>query len=74
MPSHVSQRHAKQTGKTCCPRMPSASRQTIGAVLMTTPLLRSPEYRRLLEGRIAEQRAHWGTGYPLAGRALKLLG
>lgn len=38
------------------------------AVLMTTPPLRSPPYRRLLAQRIAEQRARWGEGYPLAGR------
>ena len=44
------------------------------AVLMTTPPLRSPEYRRLLAGRIAEQRARWGPDYPLAGRVDGLVG
>jgi len=44
------------------------------AVLMTTPPLRSPEYRKLLAQRIAEQRARWGGDYPLAGRALRLDG
>ena len=44
------------------------------AVLMTTPPLRSPEYRRLLAQRIAEQRERWGGDYPLAGRALRLGG
>jgi ribosomal-protein-alanine N-acetyltransferase len=42
------------------------------AVLMTTPRLRSPEYRRLFAQRIAEQRARWGSDYPFAERALKL--
>jgi len=44
------------------------------AVLMTTPPLRSPEYRRLLARRIEEQRARWGGDYPFAGRALRLAG
>lgn len=44
------------------------------AVLMTTPPLRSPEYRQLLAGRIAEQRAHWGDDYPLAGQLPRLAG
>ena len=42
------------------------------AVLMTTPPLRSPEYRRLLARRVAEQRARWGGDYPFAGRSLQL--
>ncbi len=42
------------------------------AVLMTTPPLRAPEYRRLLAQRIAEQRARRGGDYPLAGGSLKL--
>ena len=44
------------------------------AVLMTTPPLRSPEYRRLLAQRIAEQRARWGGDYPLDGRMPRLGG
>jgi len=44
------------------------------AVLMTTPPLRSPEYRKLLAQRIAEQRERWAGDYPLAGRALRLDG
>ena len=38
------------------------------AVLMTTPPLRSPAFRRLLAQRIAEQRQRWGDDYPLAGQ------
>jgi ribosomal-protein-alanine N-acetyltransferase len=38
------------------------------AVLMTTPPLRSPAFRKLLGQRIAEQRERWGEGYPLAGK------
>ena len=37
------------------------------AVLMTTPPLRSPEFRELLAQRIAEQQTRWGDDYPLAG-------
>ncbi|OGO50080.1 MAG: ribosomal-protein-alanine N-acetyltransferase [Chloroflexi bacterium RBG_16_68_14] len=42
------------------------------AVLMTTPPLRSPEFRQLLAQRIADQRARWGDDYPLAGREAPL--
>ena len=44
------------------------------AVLMTTPPVRAPEYRRLLAQRIAEQRTRWGGDYPLAGRVPRLGG
>ncbi len=43
------------------------------AVLMTTPPLRSSEFRRLIAQRVAEQRERWGEDYPLADRALRLL-
>jgi ribosomal-protein-alanine N-acetyltransferase len=42
------------------------------AVLMTTPKLRSPQFRRTIRQRIAEQRERWGEDYPLGGRLLKL--
>jgi [ribosomal protein S18]-alanine N-acetyltransferase len=42
------------------------------AVLMTTPPLRSAEFRRLMGRRIAEQRERWGEDHPFAGRSLKL--
>lgn len=38
------------------------------AVLMTTPPFKSAAFRQLLAKRIADQRAQWGDGYPLAGR------
>ena len=43
------------------------------AVLMTTPPLRSSEFRKLITQRVAEQRERWGQDYPLAGRALRLV-
>jgi ribosomal-protein-alanine N-acetyltransferase len=43
------------------------------AVLMTTPLLRSAEYRRLIAERIAAQRARWGDEYPLLDKRLRLI-
>jgi ribosomal-protein-alanine N-acetyltransferase len=43
------------------------------AVLMTTPPLRSSEFRQLITQRVAEQRERWGQDYPLAGRALRLV-
>jgi ribosomal-protein-alanine N-acetyltransferase len=42
------------------------------AVLMTTPPLRSPEFRRLITQRVSEQRERWGEDYPLAGGSLRL--
>jgi ribosomal-protein-alanine N-acetyltransferase len=42
------------------------------AVLMTTPPLRSPEFRRTMSRRIAEQRERWGDEYPFAGRHLRI--
>ena len=39
------------------------------AVLMTTPPLRSSAFRRLISERVADLRARWGEGYPLAGHA-----
>jgi ribosomal-protein-alanine N-acetyltransferase len=42
------------------------------AVLMTTPPLKSPEFRRLIAQRVAEQRERWGPDYPLADRSLRL--
>lgn len=42
------------------------------AVLMITPPLRSPDFRRLLAQRIADQRARWGDDYPLAGQQVRL--
>jgi ribosomal-protein-alanine N-acetyltransferase len=42
------------------------------AVLMTTPLLKSTEFRRLMAERVAEQRERWGDDYPLADRLLRL--
>lgn len=42
------------------------------AVLMTTPPLRSPEFRRVMSRRIAEQRERWGSDYAFAGRHLRL--
>jgi ribosomal-protein-alanine N-acetyltransferase len=43
------------------------------AVLMTTPPLRSSEFRKLIAQRVAEQQERWGDDYPLAGRALRLV-
>ncbi len=37
------------------------------AVLMTTPPLRSSQFRDLLARRVAELRSRWGDGFPLAG-------
>jgi ribosomal-protein-alanine N-acetyltransferase len=37
------------------------------AVLMTTPPLRSSQFRQLLARRVAELRARWGEDYPLEG-------
>jgi ribosomal-protein-alanine N-acetyltransferase len=37
------------------------------AVLMTTPPLRSSQFRQLLARRVAELRDRWGEGYPLEG-------
>jgi [ribosomal protein S18]-alanine N-acetyltransferase len=42
------------------------------AVLMTTPPLKSAEFRRLIAQRVAEQRERWGEDYPLADRPLRL--
>jgi len=42
------------------------------AVLMTTPPLKSAEFRRLIAQRVAEQRERWGDDYPLADRSLRL--
>jgi ribosomal-protein-alanine N-acetyltransferase len=42
------------------------------AVLMTTPPLRSAEFRRVMSRRIAEQRERWGSEYAFAGRRLRL--
>ncbi len=39
------------------------------AVLMTTPPLRSSQYRRLLERRVGELQNRWGEDNPLADRA-----
>ena len=36
------------------------------AVLMSTPPLRSSAFRRLISERVADLRARWGDGYPLA--------
>jgi ribosomal-protein-alanine N-acetyltransferase len=38
------------------------------AVIMTTPPMSSPAFRRLLAERIAGQRARWGEDYPLTGK------
>jgi len=43
------------------------------AVLMTTPLLKSADFRRLIAQRVAEQRERWGDDYPLARTPLRLL-
>ena len=43
------------------------------AVMMTTPPLRSSEFRKLITQRVAEQRERWGDDYPLAGRTLRLV-
>jgi ribosomal-protein-alanine N-acetyltransferase len=37
------------------------------AVLMTTPPLRSSQFRQLLAQRVAELRDRWGDGFPLEG-------
>jgi ribosomal-protein-alanine N-acetyltransferase len=37
------------------------------AVLMTTPPLRSADFRALIADRIAEQRRRWGESFPLEG-------
>jgi ribosomal-protein-alanine N-acetyltransferase len=37
------------------------------AVLMTTPPLRSADFRALIKERVAEQRRRWGENYPLEG-------
>jgi ribosomal-protein-alanine N-acetyltransferase len=42
------------------------------AVLMTTPPLKSAEFRRLIAQRVAGQRERWGDDYPLADRPLRL--
>jgi len=43
------------------------------AVLMTTPPLRSSEFRMLIAQRVAEQQERWGDDYPLAPAPLRLL-
>jgi ribosomal-protein-alanine N-acetyltransferase len=43
------------------------------AVLMTTPGLRSKEFRSLIRQRVAEQRERWGDDYPFADTVLTLL-
>ncbi len=43
------------------------------AVLMTTPPLKSAEFRRLIAQRVSEQRERWGDDYPLADRPLRLI-
>ncbi len=42
------------------------------AVLMTTPPLKSAEFRRLISKRVTEQQGRWGEDYPLAGSTLRL--
>jgi ribosomal-protein-alanine N-acetyltransferase len=39
------------------------------AVLMTTPPIRSPEYRELLAARVDALRARWGAGFPFGDAA-----